>query len=237
MQSYVYNGKDKIYPKLTNSKKSKDTPLFKNLGFVLCGSYPLNGVKSNGSKLLAEHNSSTILDYQLDLIKSVCTDPEIIVTCGASIKDFIKHDRRNEFILVENQMYEFSNSAEDLRLGLMALRSPHVIFIESGFIPTVSTLKYMLGHKDRTTKVFIKDEKDENYVGVIIGNNGLVTNYTFSADNMLTGMYYINTNDIGRIRKRTISKNFSKNLFAFELMQDLRVKTILDESKSVLVTR
>lgn len=235
MQSYVYKGSKRIYETPTKEKKSK--PLFSNLAFILCGSYPINGFKSNGSKLFAEHNGSTLLDYHLDLINSVCESPEIIVTSGVSTKDLVKHQRKSEFIIVENQLYEFSNPAEDLRLGLLALRSPNVIYIDSGFMPTIKTLKYLLGHKDRTTKAFIKDVKDDNYVGINIGNNGYIANYSFLTQNTLAGMYYINPNDVGRIRKRTISKDFSKNLFTFELLSDLKVKAILDESESVIVTR
>lgn len=235
MQSYVYNGKKRIYEAPKQKKVAK--PLFENLGFIICGSYPTNGVKSNGSKLLATHNGSTLLDYHLDLINSVCENPEIIVVSGVSTKDLLRHPRKSEYIIVENQMYEFSNTAEDLRIGLLALRSPNLIYIDSGFLPTVKSLKYLLGHKDRTTKAFLKDEKDENYVGVNIGNNGYIANYSFKTQNTLAGMYYINPNDIGRIRKRTINKNFSKNLFTFELLSDLKVKAILDESESVIVTR
>lgn len=235
MQSYVYNGKKRIYEAPKQKKVSK--PLFENLGFIICGSYPTNGVKSNGSKLLATHNGSTLLDYHLDLINSVCENPEIIVVSGVSTKDLLRHPRKSEYIIVENQMYEFSNTAEDLRIGLLALRSPNLIYIDSGFLPTIKSLKYLLGHKDRTTKAFLKDEKDENYVGVNIGNNGYIANYSFKTQNTLAGMYYINPNDIGRIRKRTINKNFSKNLFTFELLSDLKVKAVLDESDSVIVTR
>jgi hypothetical protein len=235
MQSYIYNGKKKIYE--TPKYKRGEKPLFDNLGFIICGSYPTNGFKTNGSKLLHEYNGSPLLDYYLDLINLVCEKPEVIIVSGVSTKELIKHPRKSEYIIVENQMYEFSNTAEDLRIGLLALRSPNVIYLDSGFLPTIKTLKYLLGHKDRTTKAFIKDVKDENYVGVNIGNNGHIANYSFKTENTLAGMYYINPNDIGRIRKRTINKNFSKNLFTFELLSELKVKAILDESDSVIITR
>lgn len=236
MLSYVYNGKSKFYAKPAK-KQAKKKLLFKNMGFVLCGAHPVGGFKVNGSNLLTEYLGSEIIEYQLDLINSICEDPEIIVVTGIAHNQFVKHSRRSEFSIVENQLYEFSNSAEDLRLSLNALKSPHLIFIDSGFIPTIDTYKYLLGHKDRTTKVFIKDVQDPNYVGVNIGSNGYVANFSFLAKNSLTGMYYINTNDIQRIRKKSISKNFSKNKFAFEMLEELKTKAILDESESVVVVR
>jgi len=235
MSSYVYRGKSKLYPRPV--EKKQDKPLFQNIGFILCASYPDKGFKINGSKLLRKYKNSAIIDYQLDLINSVCIKPEIIITTGISVKEFVKHERREEFIIIENQLYEFSNSAEDLRLGLMAMRSPHCIFIDSGFIPTLDTFKYLLGHKDRTSKVFIKDGKDEDYVGVTVANSGYINSFSFATNNNVAGMYYINTNDINRIRKKTLHKTYAKNQFAFELIKDIKTKPVLDESESVLVTR
>lgn len=236
MQSYVYKGKSKVYSQPVE-KKSTTKPLFKNMGFILCATYPSAGFKINGSKLLANHNGSEILEYQLDLIKETCENPEIIVTTGVDSRTFMKHTRKSEFIIIENQLSEFSNTAEDLRLGLLALRAPHVIFIDSGFIPTTQTLKYLLGHKDRSSKAFIKEGRDPEFVGIKMGQNGYIESYNFLTENNLVGMYYINPNDIDRIKKKSFGKKFSKNQYTFEVLKELKVKAILDESKSILVTR
>lgn len=236
MTSYIYNGKSKQYASPLR-RKNKKAPLFSNMAFILCGSHPIEGFKVNGSNLLFEYQDSEILEYQLDIIHSVCEDPEIIVISGVSHSDFVKHDRRNEFILIENQLYEFSNSAEDLKIGMHAIRSPHAIFIDNGFIPTLDTFKYLANSKDRVSKVFLKSTPDKNYVGANIGSGGIINNFTFSTNNTITGMFYITTNDIDRLRKKSITKKFLKNKFAFEILSDLKLKAVVDESKSIIVVR
>lgn len=234
MQSYTYSGKKKLYAKPTEKGQSNNF-IFKNVGFILCGAHPFNNTKSNGSKLLHKYKDSEVFEYQLDLINSICENPEIIVTTGIDHKEFVKHQRKSEFVIVENQMYEFSNSAEDLRLGLLALRSPHVIFIDSVIIPTIETMRYLLTGREMSSKIFTKKVND-NYIGAIKGER-YIDSYSFSSPDKLTGMYFINTNDIHRILKKTIGKNFSKNKFAFELLEDSHSTIIYDESNSVLIAR
>lgn len=233
MQSYTYSGKKKLYPKPT--EKTVNNYLFRNMGFILCGAHPAHDTKSNGSKLLYKYNNSQVLEYQLDLINTVCENPEIIVTTGIDHKDFVKHERKSEFVIVENQMYEFSNSAEDLRLGLLALRSPHVILLDSAIIPTIETMKYLLTGREMSSKIFTKKLNDD-YIGAVAGEKYL-DKLSFHSPHKLTGMYFINTNDINRILKKSIGKNYAKNKFAFELLQDSNSTIIYDESKSIIVSR
>lgn len=233
MQSYTYKGKSKLYRKPVE-KQSKNF-LFKNMGFIICGSQPIFETKSYGNKLLYEYKNVQVLDYYLDLIHEVCEDPEIIITTGLSHKDFVKHERKDEFAIVENQMYEFSNSSEDLRIGLLALRSPHTVFIDSVCLPTVDTMRYLLTGREMSSKIFTKKLQD-NYMGVTTGDK-YISGFDFDSEFKLTGMYFINTNDIDRIRKKTISNVFAKNKFAFELLSDAKATMILDESNSVLVSR
>jgi len=231
MHSYIYSGKQKTYPQ---PKKNKIKPIFKNIGFILVASHPVGGFKVNGSPLLANFNGSQILEYQLDVINSVCENPEILISTGIDHNDFVKHERKEEYSIIENTLYEFSNSSEDLRLCLNALRSPHVVFIDTAFIPTIDTFKYLLSKKNQYSKIFIKNNKYKDYVGVTL-EKGLIKDFSFNVENSLTGMYYINTNDIYRIRKRNTTKVFNKNKFTFELFTDIKTKAILDESTSILI--
>lgn len=233
MQSYTYKGKSKLYRKPVESSERRF--LFKKMGFIIAGSQPIFETKSYGNKLLYTYNDFEILEYYLDLFNTICEEPEIIITTGLSHKDFVKHRRRDEFSIVENQMYEFSNSSEDLRLGLLALRSPHTIFIDSVFLPTIDTMKHLLTGREMSSKVFTKRLND-NYVGVSCGDK-YISSFNFESDLKLTGMYFINTNDIDRIRKKCIGNTFSKNKFAFELLSDAKATVIIDETNSILVSR
>lgn len=233
MESYTYKGKSKLYRKPV--QPTGKTFLFKKMGFIIAGSQPIFDTKSYGNKLLYTYKNFQILDYYLDLFNTICEEPEVIITTGVSHKDFVKHQRKDEFSIVENQMHEFSNSSEDLRLGLLALRSPHTIFIDSVFLPTVETMKYLLTGREMSSKIFTKKLND-NYMGVSVGEK-YISSFNFDSDLKLTGMYFINTNDIDRIRKKCIGNTFAKNKFAFELLSDAKATIIIDETNSTLVSR
>jgi len=90
-------------------------------------------------------------------------------------------------------------------------------------------------NRDMSSKIYTKKIPDD-YIGVINGEK-YISKFTFSSLNKLLGMYFINTHDIDRIRKRSMGKNFSKNKYAFELFSDLHTIMINDESDSILVAR
>lgn len=233
MQSYTYKGSKKFYPKPQFIQQNNY--LFKNMGFIISASQPMLGTKMYGNKVLFKYKDSEILEYNLDLIYSICENPEVILVSGFDNKALLKHNRKSEFNIVENQLYEISNSCEDLRLGLQALKSPHCVFIDSVIIPTVSTMKYLLVGRDMSSKVFTKKIPDD-YMGVINGEK-YISKFTFSSPDKLLGMYFINTHDIDRLRKRSLGKGFTKNKYAFELFKDLHTIMINDESDSILVAR
>ncbi len=234
MSTYIYKGRSKTYEKPKRTKKSDF--IFEDMCFVLVGSYPLNGVKFKGSKLFKKHLDSEVLEYNLDLFSTICKRPEVIILSGVSNKEFIKHHRRQEYIIVENAFFEFTNSAEDLRLGLLATRSPEIIFIDSAFIPVIDTINLIT--EDNHSKIFCKDEIDNKYdIGAMEGDNGFVSSFTFTSQSKLTGMYYINPLDVARLRKKTCGASFAKNKFAFEMFDEIKMKKINDITNSILVSR
>lgn len=234
MSIYIYRGRSKTYEKPQKQKKIEF--LFENMCFIIVSSYPLDGVKSKGSKVLQKHLDSEVIEYNLDLFGSICKNPEIIVISGISGKEIIKHSRRQEYIVVENSLFEFTNSAEDLRLGLLATRSPEVIFLDSSFIPVLDTLNLI--KEDNNSKAFCKEEIDNKYdIGVLEGETGYISSYTFTSQDKLTGMYYLNSQDVSRLRKKTCGSSFNKNKYAFEMFDEIKMKKINDTTNSILVAR
>lgn len=233
MQSYTYKGGKKLYPRPLTVQNNNY--LFKNIGFILSASQPMLNTKMYGNKILYKYKDSEVLEYNLDLIYSICEHPEVIVISGFDNKSLLKHPRKNEFTIVENQLHEISNSSEDLRLGLQALKSPHCVFIDSVLIPTVSTMKYLLASRDMSSKIYTKKIPDD-YIGVLTEEK-YISKFTFSSPNKLLGMYFINTHDIDRIRKKSLGKHFTKNKYAFELFKEVHTVMIDDESDSILVAR
>lgn len=232
MQDFTYKGEKKTFQL---PLPACPTPLMEDVTFILCGSYPAHGIKSNGSKLFCEFKESQVIDYNLDLFYKICKNPDVIITTGQDHKDFVKHHRKSQFSIVQNCFFEFSNTAEDLRIGLLAARNSKVVFIESGFIPTFATMKLLVDSGYKSSKIYTKDIDDE-YPGVKT-SGGIVKDFCFNTYEKITGMYYLCEKDISKARKKAVGKDYSRNQFAFEFLKSVNLYAMFDNTESVLVTR
>lgn len=226
--SYIYRGPSKIYERPT-TKKDKTNCVFDKMCFVIVGSYPVNNTKSKGNRLLQKYKGSEIFEYQLDLAYETCSNPEVILITGLQQKEFLKHPRRNECSIIENPFFEFTNSAEDIRLALMACRSNDVIFLDGAIIPTYEIMKSVLTCK--RSKAFYRKNDGYDQAGLVTSSGiEVITSYSYSSNKKLTGMYYLNKGDMDRLRKKTIGCGFSKNKFFYELLNELKILPVEDNS-------
>jgi len=225
MAAYTYQGKTKKYVKPKN--KEEVPKLFDNVTWILNGSYPDNGLKSRGSELLQKVNGSEILEYQLDFINLVSNNPRIILISGISHKEFVLHPRSNEFIIIQNQLYEFSNSAEDLRLGLLGSTN-HALFIEGPVIPKIELFQSIA--KNTKSKVCCTKIANDEDIGALEGQNKNVTKYSFFSPNKLMGIYYLGEPEILRLKRKMSSDSFHKSKYAFEVLTELKLKLVMDHS-------
>lgn len=223
MPAYTYQGKDKKYVKPKN--KAEPNKLFDNVTWILNGAYPADGLKSRGSELLQKVNESEILEYQLDFINLVSNNPRIIVISGISHKELVLHPRSNEFIIIQNQLYEFSNTAEDLRLGLLGSTN-HVIYIEKPIIPKIGLFQNIA--KNFKSKVCCTKKINDKDIGALEGQNKNVTKYSFFSPNKLMGVYYLVESDILRLKRKMSSDSFHKSKYAFEVLTEMKLKLLMD---------
>lgn len=227
MAVYTYQGNNKKYVKPKRKDKDQIPKLFDNVTWILNGAYPFKNMKSKGSELLQKVDGSEILEYQLDFINLISNNPRIILISGISHKEFVLHPRSSEYIIMQNQFYEFSNSAEDLRLGLLGA-TDHVIFLEKPVIPNLTLFTSL--SKNNKSKVCCRKAANNKEIGALEGQSKNVNKYSFFSPNKLVGIYYLGDQEIQRLKKKMTSDSFHKSKYAFEMFTELKLKLIMDHS-------
>lgn len=230
MTKYEYKGRSKIVPEIPKSKTNKTKYIIDQCSFILISSYPMADTKKLGCPLSNNYYGDEVLDLHLDIIQSICKSPNIIVVGGFDIKRILKHKRRNEFQIVENSLFEFTNSSEDLRLGVNATARSNTIVLDATFLPSIDSYKLLL--KDKTKSKILYSIRKSNCIGINITTNGIVNFFGYGCDNKTKGAYYLNIDDFDRIRKKCTGSSFIKNKFDYEILEELSIKGILDNSKS-----
>lgn len=230
MAKYEYKGRSKIVQQLPSTKVDKSKYIIDQCSFILISSYPLADVKKLGCPLSNSYYGEEVLDLHLDLIQTICKTPNIIIVGGFDIKKIFKHPRRNEFQIVENTLFEFTNSSEDMRLGLNACIRSNTIIIDAAFLPSVESYKLLL--KNITSSKILYSIRKSDCVGINLNDENIINFFGYKCENKIKGAYYLSLSDLDRIRKKCIGSSFNKVKFDYEMLDELKIHGTLDESKS-----
>lgn len=231
MAKYQYKGRSKIVSEVPKRKTSPNNYLIDKCSFIIMAAYPIAGVRKLGCPLINEHYEDQVLDLHLDLINSVCRSPHIMVVGGFDVKKMFKYKRRNEFQIIENTIFEFTNSSEDLRIGLNAIPRNYTVVLDGAFLPSIETYNLLL--KNLNTSKIIYSNRESQCVGVNITTENIVNFFGYKCEHKTKGAYYLNLEDFDKIRKRTIGSSFNKNRFDYEMLEELKMSAVEDKSKSL----
>lgn len=225
VNKFSHSGKSKAYPKPENNKPK----LFNSPTWILDGSAPEQNIISRGSVLLQKYEKSEILEYYLDFIHMVSSNPRIVIVSGVSNNEFIKHGRSAEYGIIENQLYRLTNSAENLRLGILGSPiSKDTFFIEKPIIPKIEIFKRIAENK--RSKIVCIEETNSKKIGLADSNE---IKFVFGTNIKLSGLYYFNEQDLIRLRKKIIGPSFAKNKFAFEMFTNIKFKIVMEENANI----
>ena len=95
-------------------------------------------MKSYGPTPLLNVGGRLLIDLQIDAIKSVFRNFELIICCGFDSEKIIKHIRnkyhRENIRVVENQLHQHSNCCESMRLSLNNTSNSRVLVCNGNLI-------------------------------------------------------------------------------------------------------
>ena len=189
---------------------------------LLCDS-PGYRMKSYGPTSLISINGKKLIDLQIDIIKKAFTNHEIIICAGFEIDRIIKHiknkHRDSNIRIVENQLYNNSNSCEALRIAINNTFNDKILICDGSLLINHKSLSLI---DTNSCCVLIEKTPSNNLeIGANIDENNTVQHFSYGAHSIWSEIFFMsNENIIDECRKIIQSIDY-KNKFIFEAINEL----------------
>jgi len=182
-------------------------------------------MKSYGPTPLVEIAGRKLIDLQIESIKAVFRDFEIIIACGFESEKIIRYIRKNyssiNIRVVENQVYHHSNCCESLRLCINNISNDLILVISGDLLFHPSSIQYMMEAKDCV--LFQDGESSPNLeIGIITKENKKLLNLHYGLSNKAwSEMCLLQGREIIEVLRSTISSVEYKNRLVFEALNSM----------------
>lgn len=190
------------------------------ISFILLCDSPGYRMKSYGSSSLLDINGSKLLDIQINAIKSYFTNIEILLCVGFDASSIIKYTRSSykniNIRIVENQIYEHSNSCESLRLCLNNTSNNKVCVIDGSILLNQNIFNNI---PLKENLLFTQNKQTNFEIGFNINEHNLIEHISYGAHNVWSEIIYLNS-ATDNIKKLLLNGQF-KNRFIFEAVNEL----------------
>lgn len=180
------------------------------------------GMKSYGPKsLLHINNKETLLEYQINSIKSVFPKSDLILVVGY-LADRIIKKCPDGVRIIENQFFEESNEAEQIRLALNCALTNNVLIIKDDIVFNSETLNEI--SKDTSCIIYdTKNQIDANNVGVTVVDN-YATIFSYDIPTKWCHIAYLTNKELKIVQHLANNRDRHK-MFFFELLNLMLKKT------------
>lgn len=175
--------------------------------------------KSYEPRCLLKYNNKTILDNQIEVILDKFPKSEISIVCGYELNKIVKKVDKRARIL-ENQIYDSTNSGESLKLGINNSILDNLMFLHGDLVISLGIFKDI--NLDKSFILTDSSNKfDEKEVGVTIVN-GLASVLSYNLPVKWCQIAYITGSEMNIIRKLLLRQDFNtKFLLTFEIINKI----------------
>jgi hypothetical protein len=169
--------------------------------------------------LLKCNNKKTILENQMDVLEDIFNKAEISVVGGFGIDKIIKKIGKRARI-IENQMYENTNSAESLKLAINNSLLDNVLFLHGDLI-----ISDNLFNAVNVNESFLLIDKlgkfEEKEVGLTVVNNK-ATVLSYNLPTKWCQIAFLAENELAILRKLFLKPDFNpKFMLTFEVINKI----------------
>lgn len=176
-------------------------------------------IKSYEPRSILKIGSKTLLEHQLEVINKCFSSAEIIGVFGYDAQKIIK--KFDKIRIIENQLYETTNSSESLRLAINNTNKNGILFMHGDLLFNLDTLSPMSYNK---SFVLVDNKKmfDVAEVGVTMDANKKATIFSYGLNTKWCQMAFITGREL-RIAKTIFNKfeNHDKKMLLFELLNKM----------------
>jgi len=207
---------------ITSPKASKVADAKPLVTVILLCDNPGYRMKSYGPASLISFKNKRLIDLQIDAIKKVFSNYEIIVCAGFDadkVCKYIKQKYKNSNIrIVENQIFSSSNSCESARLSLNNTNNDRILICDGSLYFTHQTLEQINLNE---SSVFTEICKQDNLeVGVNVNEHGIIEHFSFGANHTWSEICFLQNHESIESLRRILT-SFDKSKFVFEALNDL----------------
>lgn len=189
---------------------------------LLCDS-PGYRMRSYGPLSLILVNNLKLIDIQISAIKSAFKNFELILCLGfdcEKVCKYVKTKYNNLNIrVVENQLYNSSNSCESLRLALNNICNDKILICDGNLLINKSSLGLI--DINKSCALIEKYSCGTLEIGLNIDNYNIAQFFSFGAKYTWSEIIYLNGKDVVESLRRTIVNYESKNRFIFEAINEV----------------
>lgn len=210
--------------------------------FLLCDN-PGYRMKSYGPLSLVDINNTKLIDHQIQSIHKVFKNYELVVCVGFDAEKICKHIRNKygkykNIRLVENQLYNFSNSCESLRLCLNNTLNKKILICDGNLFINPNSLHLI--NTDKSCALFEKDPCENLEIGFNKDDFNLIQHFSYGARYTWSEIFYINGDNIVESLRKIIVSYDSKTRFIFEAINELikmqyEIKAIQNPNKIIKI--
>lgn len=172
-------------------------------------------MKSYGPKCLIElSHGYTILDRQIEMIKSHLPNSEIIIVCGFK-SDKVISKAPEECIKLENEMYEFTNVSRSVGMALRVTKSKKVLILTGDLVfnkEALTTLDYSMSCTSAN-----EDDHKESEVGCTIDEKGNLAHMMYDLKLKWNQIVYLKDKELSMFKKEAWNSKHKK-YFLFEVL-------------------
>ena len=225
----------------TQTRKKKTVPKNKKINdlitVVLLCDNPGYRMKSYGPISLIDIYSKKLIDLQIHAIKERFENFEIVICLGfdcEKVCKYIKSKYRDRIRIVENQLYNNTNSCESLRLCLNNINNDKILICDGNLLFTKNTLSHIDINKPNTLIEHTSNNTLE--IGVNINQRNIAQFFSFGAKHTWCEMLFLTGSNIIESFRKILTNPNNKTRFVFEAINELismnyEIKTIVNKSQ------
>ena len=192
---------------------------FPQLQIVILAAGVGSRTRSYEPRCLLKYNKKTILDNQIEVLTSLFNKAEISIVGGFDINKIIRKVGKTVRV-IENQMYENTNSGESLRLGINNSMLDNVLFLHGDLI--ISPEIFDNVKMDQSfLLVDSGNQFEEKEVGITIVD-GVATVLSYSLPTKWCQIAYLAESELCILKKLMMKNDFpSKTFLTFEVINKI----------------
>ena len=134
-------------------------------------------MKSYGPKPLIKIGNSTVINNQVNLLKTYLTNPSIVLVCGFR-SDILMNETPHDLLKVENEQYEQTNVVRSIGMGLRVIGNCSKLMVVYGDL-VFNAITIKSAEFKESSIIVTETGMGDNEVGCVIDDDGYLTNLMY----------------------------------------------------------